>query len=138
MLTVLTQAWKSWNSARAIAVLASIALAVGIGSTTAIYTVVNAVMLKPLPYAQGDRFVALYGSSFSEPKRRTSNTFADLLEFQQRTQSFDSFGWFTQDNFNLTSPGQPQHLNGAALTPSLAHNLGVNPSIGQWFHDDTT
>ena len=48
--------WRSWTSAKAVAVLAAIALAVGIGSTTAIYTVVNAVMLKPLPYQHGERF----------------------------------------------------------------------------------
>ena len=65
MAAVFSQALRSWASARAIALLATIAFAVGIGSTTAIYTVVNAVMLTPLPYASGDRFVALYGARFS-------------------------------------------------------------------------
>jgi hypothetical protein len=65
MLPALSHAWQSWKSARAVAALAVIASAVGIGSATAIYTVVNGVMLRPLPYADGQRFVALYGAGFS-------------------------------------------------------------------------
>ena len=64
MASVITRAWHSWKNAKAVALLSTVALAVGIGSTTAIYTVVNAVMLRPLPYQQGDRFVALFGASF--------------------------------------------------------------------------
>ncbi|MGH9631394.1 MAG: ABC transporter permease, partial [Bryobacteraceae bacterium] len=137
MLFVALHAWRSWKSAKAVAALAVIALAVGIGSTTAIYTVINAVMLKPLPYPDGDRFVALFGAAFSDPGRRSSSTFPDLLEYQRRTRSFDVFGWFKMASFNLTAPGEPQHIRGAAVTPSLAHNLGVNPIVGQWFQDQT-
>ena len=116
--------------------VAALALAVGIGSTTAIYTVVNSVMLKPLPYPQGERWVALYGGTFSQPKLWSGSNVPDLTEYQQRTHSFDVFGWFRPEQFNLTSPGQPQHINGAAVTPSLAQHTGVNPMMGQWFHDD--
>ena len=137
MAAIFSQALRSWTSAKAIALLATIAFAVGIGSTTAIYTVVNAVMLAPLPYANGDRFVGLYGARFSEPKQFSSNTFPDLQEYQRRTTSFDVFGWFRLGEFNLTSPGEPQHVQGAAVTPSLAHNLGVTPIVGQWFTDET-
>ena len=136
MLSAFSHAWQSWKSARAVAALAVIAFAVGIGSATAIYTVVNGVMLRPLPYADGQRFVALYGATFSEPGQRSAHTFPDLEEYQQRTRSFDVFGWFRAGSFNLTFAGQPQHVGGAAVTPSLARNLGVNPIVGQWFADD--
>ncbi len=137
MGTAFSQALRSWTSAKAIALLAIIAFAVGIGSTTAIYTVVNAVMLSPLPYANGERFVALYGARFSEPKQFSSNTFRDLQEYQRRLTSFDVFGWFRLGEFNLTAPGEPQRVSTAAITPALAHNLGVAPIAGQWFTDDT-
>jgi putative ABC transport system permease protein len=137
MRTLLSHAWQGWKRAPGVAVLAALALAVGIGSSTAIYTVVNAVMLRPLPYAEGDRFVALYGATVSDPNGRSSHTFPRLIEYQQRTRSFDVFGWYTPRNFNLTSPGAPQLVQGAAVTTSLAHHLGVNPLIGTWFHDDT-
>ena len=136
MLSAVSQAWQSWKSARSVAILAVVAFAVGIGSATAIYTVVNGVMLRPLPYAEGHRFVALYGARFSEPNQRSAHTFPDLLEYQQRTRSFDVFGWFRPASFTMTYAGQPRHVVGAAVTPSLAHNLGVNPIVGQWFTDD--
>ena len=136
MLSALSHAWQSWKSARAVAALAVIAFAVGIGSATAIYTVVNGVMLRPLPYADGGRFVALYGATFSEPRQRAAHTFPDLQAYQERTHSFDVFGWFRPASFNLTFAGQPQHVVGTEVTPSLVGGLGVNPIVGQWFSDD--
>jgi len=137
MIPAFSQALRSWSNAKAIAALASIAFAVGIGSTTAIYTVVHAVLLAPLPYANGERFVALYGARFSEPKQFSSHTLPDLLEYQRRTTSFDAFGWFRLGEVNVTAPGEPQHVGAVAVTPTLAHNLGVAPVAGRWFTDDT-
>ena len=137
MVSLLSQALRSWKSARAVALLAAVALGIGIGCTTAIYTVVNSVMLKPLPYPHADRLVALYSATFSQPDLRGSSNFRDLLDYQQRTHSFDMFGWFTFTSFTLTSPGQPQHLTGVRVTPSLVDSLGVNPAIGRWFSNET-
>ena len=136
MPSSISQAWRSWKNAKTVAVAAVLALAVGIGSATAIYTVVNAVMLKPVPYPHQERWDALYSATFSEPNLVGANNVSDLLEYQQRTHSFDVFGWLRPVDFNLTSPGQPQHINGAAVTPSLAQHIGVNPIVGQWFRDD--
>ena len=132
---VLAHAWQSWKSARTVFALAVIALAVGIASTTAIYTVVNAVMLKPLAYAHGERFAQLFSATIGNAEGRGSLTLADLLIYQQ-AQSFDLFGWFKPQNFNLTSPGPPQHVEGAAVTTRLARNLGIQPLVGQWFDDE--
>ena len=120
------RAWQSWKSDRGVASLAILAFTVGIGSATAIYTVVNGVILKPVPYANGERFVALYGARVSEPGQRSAHTFPDLQEFQQRTHSVDVFGWFKPASFNLVFNGQPQHVVAVEVTQSLAHNLGVN------------
>ncbi len=136
MPSFILQAWRSWKSGKAVALVAALALAVGIGSTTAIYTVVNAVMLKPLPYPEGERWVAVYRGTFSEPGQFGGSRFPDLQQFQRRIHSFDVFGWFRPEDFNLTSPGQPQHIGGTAVTPSLAHHIGVNPMMGRWFQDD--
>jgi len=113
--------------------LAIVAFTVGIGSATAIFTVINGVMLRPLPYRDGDRFVALYTADTSEPGRYGSVSVPDLIAYQQGSTSFDVFGWFRLVNFNLTVFGDPQYVSGAAVTPSLAQNLGVNPVLGQWF-----
>ena len=135
MPVVVAQAWQSWKSARAVFALAAIAFAVGIASTTAIYTVVNAVMLKPLAYEHGERYGQLFSATVGDLKGRGSLNLADLLVYQQ-AQSFDLFGWFKPQNFNLTSPGPPQHVEGAAVTTRLAHNLGIQPMLGQWFQDE--
>jgi hypothetical protein len=137
MLYTLTHAWQSWKSAKSIALLAVIAFAVGIGATTAIFTVVNGVMLKALPYPDGDRFVVLFSGRLTEPDQVGSSSFQDLLEYQRRTTSFDMFGWFRLANYNLTAPGAPQYISGLAVTTSLVHNLGVNPVVGRWFTDET-
>ena len=118
---VLAQAWQSWKSARTVFALAVIALAVGIASTTAIYTVVNAVMLKPLAYEHGERYAQLFSSTtVGNPDNRGSLRLADLFVYQQ-AQSIDLFGWFKPQEFTLTSPGPPQHVEGASVTTRLAH-----------------
>jgi predicted permease len=137
MPTVFAHAWRSWSSARAIALLATGAFAVGIGATTAIFTVVNGVILRPLPYSPAERFVALYGARITEPGQYSSSSAPDLIEYQRRVTSFEAFGWFRLLDFNLTSPGEPQYVRGVAITPSLAQNLGASPMIGRWFSGDT-
>jgi putative ABC transport system permease protein len=132
---MIPRTWRSWQNAKGVALLAVAALAVGIGSTTAIYTVVHTVLLKPLPYREGERFVALYAASFAEPGVSSLN-YPDVVEFARRTHSFDVFGWFRNDQFNLTSPGQPEHIGGIDLTAGLANSLGVNPVAGRWFRDE--
>jgi predicted permease len=137
MPTIIVQAWQSWRYARGVFVLAAAALAVGIGATTAIYTVVNAVMLKPLAYPHGERFGQLFGATIGQPDGRSSLSFPDVVAYQAQTASFDVFGWFRPETYTLTAPGAPQHVQGAAVTTSLAHNLGVQPAFGQWFTDAT-
>jgi predicted permease len=137
MMSVLSQAWQSWRAAKGVAAVAVVALAVGIGSATAIFTIINGVMLQPLPYPEGDRYITLFGARENEPGRYGSSTFPDLLEYQRQTTSFDVFGWFRLNSFNLISSGEPQYVAGAAVTPSLAHNLGVSPRLGRWFTDET-
>src|SRR5262249_52050487 len=102
-----------------------------------IYTVVHAVLLAPLPYANGDRFVALYGARFSEPKQFSSNTLPDLIEYQRRTTSFDAFGWFRLGEANVTSPGEPEHVGAVPVATTRAPTSAVTPLVGRWFADET-
>src|SRR6188474_2404533 len=137
MSAALRDAWKAWRPARSILVLAAAALAVGIGATTAVFTVINAVMLTPIEYAEGDRFGVLFGARLHcGPTDRSSLTFADASRYQRDTRSFDVFGWFRPETYTITAPGPPRHVQGAAVTPSLAHHLGVQPIVGGWFTDE--
>ena len=136
MIQLVSQAWQSWKSAKAVALVIVVAFTVGIGSATAIYTVINSLLLKPLPYQHSERFVSLLGASLDDPNGRSSLSISDILEFQKRARSFDVFGWFQFANYNLTAPGQPQYINGVNVTPALANSLGVNPRAGQWFRNE--
>ena len=131
------QAWRSWRNAKGVALLAAAALAAGIGSATAIYTVVNTVMLKPLPYGEGERFVALFSADTNDPEHYGSLRVADARVYQARNTSFDAFGWFRESSKNLTFAGEPHHVDGAAVTIPLAQQLGVRLVLGQWFRDDS-
>src|SRR5215471_2778335 len=134
---ILWQAWRSWRNAKGLAALAAAALAVGIGSTTAIYTVVKGVMLKPLPYRDGDRYVALFSAALNDPQHYGSLTFKDAQTYQQRNRAFDAFGWFRGAGKNLMYGGQPRHVQGLAVTVPLVRELGVEPVIGRWLEDDS-
>src|SRR3979409_41990 len=112
MLSPILHGWRSWKSAKALALLAITALAVGVGSVTAIYTVVEAVLLRPLPYQHDERLTAIFGGDLSAPGSYSSLSLDDLRDYQRYTTSFDVFGMFQPAEFNLTSPGQPQHLKG--------------------------
>ena len=117
--------------------MAIVAIAIGIGSATAIYTVVDTVLLRPFTYWDTNRYFALYGASLTTPDRRGSHTFGNLIEYQQRTSSFDVFGWLKPGNYSLLYAGEPQYIAGAEVTPSLVAGLGVRPALGAWFTDDT-
>jgi predicted permease len=137
VLSAFSQAWASWKTASSVALLAAMAFAVGIGSATAIFTVINGVMLRPLPYPNSDRFVALYGVRTNQPGILWAMSVPELHDYQQQTTSFDVFGWFRVGRFKLMAPGDPQFVRGVAVTPDLARQLG-SPLLGQWFADDTS
>lgn len=135
---MISHSWRSWKNAKSLALLAILALATGIGCATAIFTVVNGVMLRPLPYSRAERWVALFGGSTlaSEADRYSGLSISDLTDYQQRTHSFDAFGWYKiLGDFNLTARGLVEHLNGAEVTPSLLNGIGVQPVVGRLFQD---
>ena len=137
MLSAFSQAWASWKTAPGVALLAVVAFAVGIGSATAIFTVINGALLRPLPYPDGERFVQLHGARTTAPGTPMPMSVPELLDYEQQTTSFDAFGWFRVVRFRMTAPGEPQFVPGAAVTPALARQLG-QPRLGQWFADDTS
>jgi putative ABC transport system permease protein len=137
-VTLLSHAWRSWKAAPGISLLAVVAFAVGLGSATAIFTVISGVMLRPVPYQNGARFTVLFGALANEPGRYMTSSVADLVEYQRRTTSFDLFGWFRMVDATLITAGEPQYVQGVLTTPVLVRGLGVPPLLGRWFDDENS
>src|SRR2546423_2985417 len=117
--------------------VAIITLALGIGANTAIFTVIYAVLLRPLPFNQPDRVVWMWGA-IRDRANRASVAPLDFLDFRARNQSFDEFAASISIpiSFNLTGSGEPERLSGAVVTTNYFAALGVNPMLGRAFVSD--
>jgi putative ABC transport system permease protein len=111
--------------------VALLTLAMGIGASTTIFSVANAVLLRPFPYHDPDRIVRLYETnpttdlfSVSEP---------DYLDWRQRVRGLSQLAAFTGENVSLLGDGDPEELGVMAVTPSLFPLLGVRPVMGRVF-----
>ena len=118
---------------------AVLTLAFGIGATTAIFSIVEGVLLRPLPFAYPDRLVALgdtsEGSVWGEDPLVTG---PEILAYEQDTHEFSSLGGYAQSRFELSGVGEPAQINGSRLTASVFLTLGVQPLMGRTFtqHED--
>jgi hypothetical protein len=108
-------------------------LAVGIGATTAIFTVANALLLKPFPYRDPQQLVSLQVKGQGKDSDGTLMRY-DLL--RDRAQSFQSVAAFTNDTFNLTGHGDPVQVAVGRVSPSFFGMLGVEPQLGRIFAED--
>ena len=112
--------------------MAILTLALGIGATTTIFSFVDAVLLKPLPYPHGSRLVVVSAipRGESEPSAVTPG---DFLEWQARNHVFEDLTAFTFGTFSLTGEGEPEGLLAATVSARFAETLGVAPQIGRSF-----
>lgn len=116
----------------AFTVVAVLALALGIGATTAIFSVVNAVLLRPLPFKDAERLVTIQEAKDGNSWNTVS--FGDYVDFRERQQSFDEIAAFTATwNFNLFGAGEPAQLQGQYVSANLFSMLGVAPARGRDF-----
>src|SRR5260370_1223472 len=112
---------------------ALITLARGIGANTAIFSVLNAVLLCPLPYADADRIVRIDetegsgGMGVSPP---------DLLDFQQQSHSFENIAGYAGDSLILTGAGDPLRIPSVNVSHNLFSVLGIKPLFGRSFSAD--
>jgi putative ABC transport system permease protein len=122
----------------AFAFIAVLMLALGIGSMTAIFSVVNGVLLKPLPYPHPERLV-----SIREVVQEVAHIYPFLsanarhfVEWRKQCRSFEHLAVANAATMNLTGSGEPERLDGAIVSPNLFRMLGVRPAIGRDFLDE--
>src|SRR5205085_8596653 len=109
--------------------VAVVTLALGIGANTAIFSVVNAVLLRPLPFKDSEQLVIVYEKTQTVPRDFVS--VPDLRDYRAASHSFQEFATFVPQSVNLTGTGEPERVVGAFTTSSLFPLLGVNVERGR-------
>jgi predicted permease len=114
------------------AAAAVVTLALGIGATTAIFSVVNSVIIKPLPYADSDALVRIVHAIGGKDQPYFSD--AVYLTYMENTQTFQDAGaWMPATRATVTGRGDPEEVRTLAASRGLLTTLGVQPEIGRWF-----
>lgn len=133
----LTYAVRTLIKAPAFALVALVALALGIGANTAIFSMVHAVMLRPLPYPQPERLVMVWEDYQRRggPQREWTNP-ANFDDWRRQNQVFDELFFITGWGPTLTGDGEPEQLNGAVVSHGMFATLGVQPALGRAFTAD--
>jgi len=116
------------------ALVAILTLALGIGANTAIFSVVDAVVLRPLPYAEPDRLVTAFETIAGNDRRSVSP--ANYLDWRTQNNTFSDMAAMFYGNFNLTGDGEPERINGATITSNLMSVMGVTSQLGRTFQAD--
>ena len=109
-------------------------LALGIGANTAIFSVVQGVVLAPLPYREPDRLVVIWLNNLTL-KHDTAFSYADFLDWKRDARSFEQMAAliFIAQDYDLTSPGTAEHLDGLEVSSGYFSTLGVKPVLGREF-----
>ncbi len=115
-------------------VIALLTLALGIGANTAIFSVVNAVLLNPLPYPQSDRIMTMCSKDTNFDC--ASVAYPNFLDWQRENQDFQAVAAYRYDDFNLTGQGQAERLRGGMASADFFPILGIKPSLGRVFNVD--
>src|SRR5215472_9471679 len=126
----LRRAARSLRRAPAFTPAVVLTLALGIGANTAVFSIVNAALLRALPYPHADRLMVL-----NESKRGESWAFSppDFVDVRARTHSFDGFAATNWTTMTLTGAGEPVSLDGYVVTEDFLHVIGARPILGRAF-----
>ena len=111
-------------------------LALGIGANTAIFSVVNAVLIRPLPYEAPERICMIWETNLSKNVKRTIVSPANFLDWKEQNQVFDYMSAFRFWFFNVTGDGDPQRYQGARVSASFFPLLGTKPALGRNFQPE--
>jgi putative ABC transport system permease protein len=113
--------------------IAVIALGLGIGANTAIFSVVNSVLLRPLPYAEPSRLVNVFQSSLQRGVNRGAFSYPDFVDVRDQNQVFEGVASYHDSDFILTGSGEPARLEGQIVNANLFSLLGATPFLGRSF-----
>jgi len=113
--------------------IAVLTLALGIGVNTALFSVVNAVLLRPLPYAEPERLVQIYEANAQQGFDRFAFSLANFIDHRDQQTGFEQMAAYNRWNANLTGAGEPERVQVAIVSASFLPLLRVQPLLGRGF-----
>ena len=117
-------------------IAAILALMLGIGANTAIFSVVNALMLRGLPYQKPDSLVIVQSTNLKNPDPDTSVSYLDFTDWKNQNQVFESLETFHGKGYTLTGTGDPERFRGGRVSAGFFKLLGIQPVRGRTFQDE--
>lgn len=136
MTTDLRYAWRQLAKSPGFTFVAVLALALGIGANVALFSVINSVFLRPLPYPEPDRLVRLSSTNEQQNFARIGFSYPRYLAVQNGQQVFSDLAFGAFNGFTLTGRGDPQPVLGMHVTANFLPTLGVQPLLGRNFNAD--
>jgi putative ABC transport system permease protein len=136
MLTLLTDLRYSFRTLRKMpgfSIVALLVLALGIGANTAIFSVVNSVVLRPLPYPGADRLALLWETDLKDGIQREGPSGPNFLDWKEQSQSFDEMALLEVGTGTLTGEGEPEQVVGLRVTTNFLSMLGAHTVLGRGF-----
>lgn len=131
MIQDLRYAVRVLLKSKGLTAVALLTLALGIGVNSAIFSVVNAIVLRPLPYPRSQDLMVVWGDLHKTGLEEIEISALEFRDFQQQSQAFDQIAAYSTDGLNLTGVDQPERLRGAAISANLFPTLGVQPHLGR-------
>ena len=131
LLQDIRYALRLWRRKPGFAFVAILTLALGVGANTAMFSIVNAVLLRPLPYRDADRIVSVWGRTSAFP--RGLLTYREFEEIGKLEQTFEAMAMWLPQSVNITGTDEPQRLVGTFATGSFFDVLGLRAERGRLF-----
>ncbi|MBV8819643.1 MAG: ABC transporter permease, partial [Acidobacteriaceae bacterium] len=132
----LQYALRDLLKSRGFSIVAVLTLALGIGGPTAMFSVIKAVVLRPLPFNNPDRLVQVQEYDVRRRSSQFRFSYPDFADVRARNHSFASIAAYTDDEVTATGFGEPRHVGVEKVTPGLFEMLGVHPSLGRSFQSE--
>src|SRR5262245_35345183 len=115
--------------------IAALTLGLGIGANTAIFSVVNGVLLRPLPFPEPERILSVWATDARRGQDRRVVSYPNFADWQAQQSVFERIAAFEETSATLTGAGEPEQLRGVNVSAALFPLLGARPALGRWFSE---
>ncbi|HWQ55964.1 MAG TPA: ABC transporter permease [Bryobacteraceae bacterium] len=132
----LRHGWRMLRKTPVFTCVAVLTLALGIGANSAIFTLINAALLRPLPFPEPERLVLVWEDTSMFGLKDSPVAMGNYMEWRAQNRVFEEMGALERRSFRLTGRGEAQQIAGSVVTASLLRTLGTQPVLGRLFRED--